>query len=84
MIARTSRPDKTRSLPNGYLYTGNVAFAGEVLGNLLVAGNLKKTFERFDEVTSSLLDGVSLTSDANLRAQCHEAVAFSSNDGGQI
>src|SRR5512140_3327592 len=65
-IAQISRPDSTRSLPNGNLDRGHVHFATQPPFDLFGAGLLEEQFECLDEVRAGLLDGLALAGDVEL------------------
>src|SRR5213594_2379967 len=81
-IAQASRPERTRSLPTGYLDLRDVDLVSESNQNLGGRGALEEQFKRLAEVISGNPDGVSLARNIQLWTVGHEAVTFLLDDRG--
>lgn len=70
-IAHTSRPERTRSLPNGNLDLCHENLAVEPSLRLLSRSCFEEQFQRFFEIRTCFLNGAALAGDVNFRAQSH-------------
>ena len=59
-LTHASRPETTRSLPNGYIELGHEHLASHPLLNLFGGSALKEQLQRLAKVLSGSLNGVSL------------------------
>ena len=83
-IRQTSRPERTRSLPNRDLYMGHVDLVAPAPLDFLGGRRLEEERDRFLEVAPSLGYGVSLAGNIHFRTQCHVPIAFPFDDRCQL
>jgi hypothetical protein len=83
-IAHTSRPDRTRSLPTGYLQTSDEHLTPHSPLDLLGAGTLEEQFDGLAQVIAGGLDGIALAGDVEFRAQGNVPVPLALNQSCQI
>jgi hypothetical protein len=83
-MAQTSRPDKTRNLPNLDLKPGYKNLGVLAALDLRSVGGFKEQLYRFLQILPGSLDGIALTCDINFGAKADIAVAFALNDGGEL
>src|SRR5271157_3205066 len=79
-MAHTSRPDRTRSLPNGYLDLCHKQIAMQPLLDLVVRGRLEKQLQGFFEILPRLLHRITLTGNIKFGAERHVSVTFPFNN----
>jgi len=79
-MRQTSRPERVRSLPNGHLDRGYVDFAAQSLLDLRRIGGFKEELQRFDQVSSRLLDGLPLAGKIQLRTERDVAVPLTHDE----
>src|SRR5580698_4272883 len=75
-MAHTSRPDRTRSLPNLYLESGDEHFSVPSALDLTFVGGFQEQFNRFLQILAGGFDAVALTGNVKLGAQSDIAIAF--------
>lgn len=83
-ILQTSRPDRTRSLPNHHLNTGDEHFAVKPPRDLRCLGRFEEQLERFDQVLPSRFNGVALTRDVQFRAERDIGIVLAFDDGRKL
>jgi hypothetical protein len=67
-ISHASRPDMTRSLPNGHLDVCDEQISGKSPIDFLGRRHFEEEFQCFPEIVASVLDRVPLTRDVEFRA----------------
>jgi|HubBroStandDraft_5_1064220.scaffolds.fasta_scaffold835695_2 hypothetical protein len=75
-MAHTSRPERTRSLPNLYLESGDEHFSVPSALDLTFVGGFQEQFNRFLQILAGGFDSVALTGNVKLGAQSDIAIAF--------
>jgi len=83
-MAHTSCPERTRSLPNLYLESGNKHFPVLPAVDLSLVGSFQEQFNCFLKVLAGGLDGVALAGNVELRAQSDIASTFALNNGREL
>lgn len=83
-IWQTSRPDRTRSLPNGYLELGYVYLLMKSIPDLRRIGGLEEQLQGFNQVGAGLTDGVALTRNVQFWAERHVPVVLAFNDRREL
>jgi hypothetical protein len=81
-MAQTSRPEKTRSLPNLYLESGNKDLSVPSALDLTFVGGFQERFNRFLKIPAGGFDTVALAGNVEFGTQSDVAIAFAFNDGG--
>ena len=76
-------PDRTRSLPNRDLDLSNEDFTLEAPFDFRGRSGFIKQCERFDQVSSRLLNRIALAGDVELRAKGNETIVLAFDDRGQ-
>jgi len=79
-ILQTSKPARTRSLPNRDLDLSYEDLAVEAARNLGWGGGFEKERKRFNEVRTCLFDRIALACDVEFRAECYKPVVFTLDD----
>src|SRR5271165_6407101 len=82
--AQSSRPEKTRSLPNFYLKPGDKDFRMPAALDLARVSRFQEKFNRLLQVLACIFDGVSLARNIELRAQGHIPIAFALNNRSHL
>jgi hypothetical protein len=72
-----------RSLPNRDLELGDVDLSANPLSDLLRRSGFEEQLQGFAKIVPSLLDGVALTGDIDLRTKRRISRTLSLDDGGQ-
>ena len=80
-ILQTSRPERTRSLPNRDLQTRHEDFIVHALLYLAGIGGFKEKLQRFLQIAPCLFNAAALARDVELRAQRDVTAVFLFNDG---
>jgi hypothetical protein len=80
---QTSRPERTRSLPNRYLYGRDIDLSVQTLSDLGLAGVLKEQLERLLQMCSCLLDGLTLAGDGYFGAEGNKTVVLAFDQSGK-
>ncbi|MDE0306993.1 MAG: hypothetical protein OXI87_19245 [Albidovulum sp.] len=80
---QASRPDRTRSFANRDLDMSRKDFAAQALADLFDVGRLETQGQRFGKIAACLVNGDSLTGDANFRARGRISLVLAFNDRGQ-
>src|SRR5262245_30482829 len=83
-ILHTSRPERTRSLPNRYLDAGDEHFSMQAALDFARIRGFEKELQRFDQILLRRFNRLVLTCNIELRAQCHIPVVFPLNHGRQL
>ena len=83
-IRQTSRPERTRSLPNRDFDMGHVDFVAPAVCDFLGGRRFEEECERFLEMGPRLSYGVSLTGNIHFRAKSNIPVALAFDDRGQL
>ena len=83
-MAQTSRPDKTRNLPNLDLKPGDENLGVSTALNLRAVGSLKKQLDCFLQISPGFFDGIPLACDIYLGAQTDIALTFALDNGRQL
>ena len=83
-MRQTSRPERTRSLPNGDLDLRDVDLSSNVPVEFLRGGGLKEKGQGFRQVRACFGNGVSLACDIYFGAQGDISIALPFNDCGQL
>ncbi len=83
-ILRTSRPDRTRSLPNRYLDPGDKHLAVQPSRDLGRICRLKEQLQRLDQFRSRGFDRVGLAREVELGTQSHASQVLPFDDGGEL
>jgi hypothetical protein len=79
-MAQTSRPERTRSLPNLDLKSRHKYFGVPPSFDLGWIGRLKEEFNGFLQICASCLDGIALARDIQLGTESNISVALALND----
>ena len=82
-MLQASRPDTTRSLPNGHLNVRHKHIPRQSSINLLSRRHLEEEFQRLPEIVACVFDGVALTGDVEFGAQGYVAISLTFNECGQ-
>jgi hypothetical protein len=83
-MAQTSRPDRTRNLPNLNLKPGYKNLGVLAALDLRAVGGLKEQLDRFLQIFPGSLDRIALACDINFGAQADIAVTLALNNGGEL
>jgi hypothetical protein len=82
-MRQISEPERTRSLPNGYLNLRHEDFAVKASGDFGRGRRLEVECERLDKVGSRLFDRRTFTRNIEFGAQRYKAVVLTFDDRGQ-
>jgi hypothetical protein len=83
-MAHTSRPDKTRNLPNLDLKPGYKDLGVLAALDLRTVGGLKEQLDRFLQIVPGSLDRIALACDINFGAKANVAIAFALDNRGEL
>src|SRR3954451_1215634 len=83
-MSQTSRPERTRNLPNGDYQARHEDLGVQATYYFRRIGGFKEEFQCFREVVARFLDGITLTSDVEFRTQGDVTVSFALNDGSEL
>jgi hypothetical protein len=78
---QTSKPERTRSLPNRHLDLSDEHFIMEAAGDLGGVGGFEKQRQGLDQIHSGFFDRSALARDIQLGAQGDKAVILTLDDG---
>ena len=81
--AKTSAPERTRSLPNHYLDLSYENIVVRAPGDLRWGCGLKEQSQRLNQIGAGLFNRFPLTRDIEFRAQRYKTIVLSLNDSRQ-
>src|SRR5438874_4446422 len=82
-MRQMSKPERSRSLPNRNLDLSHENFIVKPPGDFGRFSRFKKQRERLNEVGARFFDRIALARDIEFRAQRHETIVVTFDNGGQ-